>query len=61
MKYRKDGRTYRLDRKRNKCYSCEFYDMAACPSVGGRFLCLSKIGGYWRETLWSKIRNWRRK
>ena len=75
MKYRKDGRTYRLvrtkaqsrslPRERLSCYGCRFF------SVDEECLCDTDdivecargdvINRIWRETLFSKIRNWRRK
>lgn len=58
MKYRKNGRTYRGRCVGRKCFMSECLDRdddtePYCFGVGAR--------NGWRETLFSKIRNWRRK
>ena len=58
MTYRKNGRTYRLV-KDTDCDLCPFLNIRECPHDGDILIC-----GYsdsFRETLWSKIRNLRRK
>lgn len=70
MKYRKNGRTYLLlmVKKLNSigCGECEIH----CPTHEKSKLRMCAIDEngklrnsiyYWRETLFSKIRNWRRK
>jgi hypothetical protein len=67
MKHHDNGRTYRLVREKPYsigCMKCKI----ACPvyeTSGLRVCAVNKEGilrsrlYYWRETLWSKIRNWR--
>ncbi len=69
MKYRKDGRTYRLVTAKQDTTGCEMCEIR-CPVYETselRICAVDEKGGlrskvyYWSETLWSKIRNWRRK
>jgi len=63
MKYRKDGRTYRLVKDKG-CDGCAFdiyQGSNHCPNGSiGLPGCITLPWGSWHETLWSKIRNWRR-
>jgi len=66
MKYRKNGRVYRLV-KGYGCEPCAFYEEQktdSCPYAKKKtHACFtaSMNPTVWRETLFSKIRNWRRK
>ena len=64
MTYRKNGRVYRLVNVwMNGCMKCPFFnDAESCWATDGDADC-TKHGDheYWRETLFSKIRNWRGK
>ena len=59
MTYRKNGRTYRLVPFRG-CTECAFFDQECenLPSCNYEGMGTQTM---WRETLFSKIRNWRRK
>lgn len=72
MKYRKDGRVYRLSSKKNGfCIDCAFFKYKyreRCPVYDNdKAICGFNEDGTpremnynFRETLFSKIRNWRR-
>ena len=67
MKYRKNGRVYRLVRTESRpgsslsCFSCAFLPVGElCPSDENGLVDCARgdgINRVWRETLWSKIRN----
>lgn len=65
MKYCKDGRTYRLG-DGGVCSKCAFrtghgFPHGCSASTELRRACNSKWDQHFeRETLWSKIRNWRK-
>lgn len=69
MKYRKDGRVYRLVKKNGFCIDCAFFSKKQCPVYDdGTAICafsgdgkLREMNYNFRETLFSKIRNWRRR
>jgi hypothetical protein len=73
MKYRKNGRTYRrmlwFPFFALRCNSCALTNEAqatgtkSCPRNDSGLMCTNGdgINRVWRETLFSKIRNWRRK
>lgn len=57
MKYRKNGRTYKTVKFKG-CSRCIMRNIDCGPD-GGDAPCPARK--MWRETLFSKIRNWRRK
>lgn len=70
MKYRKYGRVYRLVKKNGFCIDCAFFNYGErCPVYDNdKAICgynedgASREMNYnFRETLFSKIRNWRRR